>query len=242
MREMLATLVDRLRGQLTEQFEARAFVDTGPLLERELAAAAGLGWFGRNTCLLNERFGSYLFLGELVTTLDLAPDTPVPSRCGTCMRCVEACPTKALVRPRLLDASRCIAYLTIEHRGQIPAEFHAALGDRILGCDACQQVCPYNARAPLATHPELVSEVIPARVDLLQLLSMGNGAYRRLTNNTAATRARRNIWRRNAAIVLGNLARADEKIRSTLKKVCFDADPVVRSAAEASAARLETSA
>ena len=153
LRAMLNELVDQLRCRLDEPFDARVFVDTGPILERELAAAAGLGWVGRNTMLLNEGLGSYLFLGEVLTTLELGVDSPVADRCGNCTRCLDACPTHALVAPYQLDASRCISYLTIEHRGQVPEELCELIGDWVCGCDVCQQVCPYNRRAPLATQP-----------------------------------------------------------------------------------------
>ncbi len=208
IRGMLDTLLARLRAEVGEPFDARVFVDTGPLLERELAVAAGLGWFGRNTCLLNARLGSYLLLGEAVTTLDIAHDQPVPPRCGTCTRCVDACPTHAFPAACRLDARRCISYLTIEHRGAIDAEFHEPIGDRVFGCDVCQQVCPYNHRAPPGTHPDIMADVTPARLDLHHLLNLRSGDYRRLTKNSAISRATRTMWRRNAAIVAGNALRA----------------------------------
>jgi epoxyqueuosine reductase len=207
LRDMLDTLLEQVRGELGETFDARVFVDTGPVLERELAVAAGLGWFGRNTCLLNGRLGSYLLLGEALTTLELAADEPVGERCGSCRRCVEACPTGALVAPYELDARRCIAYLTIEHRGAIAEELQPLMGDHVFGCDVCQQVCPYNAKAPLATHPAMTADVLPARLDLSRLVQMGAGEYRRLTRGSAATRARPSMWRRNAAIALSNAGR-----------------------------------
>ena len=204
MRRMLRELVDRLREEVNEPFEARVCGDTAPLLERELARAAGLGWMGKNTCLLHERLGSYLFLGEVLTTLELEPDSPVPDRCGTCTRCLDACPTKAFPAPYQLDASRCISYFTIEHRGEVPKEFHAAIGDWVFGCDICQQVCPFNAKAAAATHPEITEDRIPARLDLLGLLNLDSADYRRLTKDTAARRATRHMWRRNAGIALRN--------------------------------------
>lgn len=238
LRDMLNTLVARLQERLRAPFEARIFVDTGPLLERELAAAAGLGWIGKNTCLLHARLGSYVLLGEALSTLDLAPDDPLPDRCGSCTRCLAACPTQAFIGPYRLDASRCIAYLTIEHAGKIPEPFHAALGDRVFGCDVCQQVCPYNARAPHATQPDIAANVTPARVDLLALLNLTNADYRRLTRSSATARARRNAWRRNAAIALGNLRSPDEAVWRALEVACQDEDESVRQAASASVKRL----
>ena len=204
LHHMLDQLIRTARDQLHEPFEARVFVDTGPVLERELAAAAGLGWIGRNTCLLNGRLGSYLLLGEAVTTLDLHPDPPAVPRCGRCTRCVDTCPTRALVQPHMLDARRCIAYLTIEHRGEVSAELRGLSGDWVFGCDLCQQVCPYNARAPLGTHPEITADRLPGRIALHALLEASRGDYRRLVRGTATGRARIEMLRRNAGIVLAN--------------------------------------
>jgi epoxyqueuosine reductase len=234
---MLNELVDQLRQRLDEPFEHRVFVDTAPILERELAAAAGLGWIGKNTMLLHERLGSYLFLGEIVTTLGLEPDTPVPDRCGNCTRCLDACPTRAIVAPYQLNASRCISYLTIEHRGEVPDEFHEQIGDWVCGCDVCQQVCPYNRKAPLVTHPEITADLISARLPLLDLLSLRSADYRRLTKGTAATRVSRNMWRRNAAIALGNAQELSEQERQALTRACEDESAPVRHAARRALAR-----
>jgi epoxyqueuosine reductase len=231
MQAMLQELIARLRDHLDEPFEARAFVDTGPVLERELAAAAGLGWIGKNTMLLSSQFGSYLLLGEAVTTLELEADGPVTDRCGRCTRCLDACPTSAFPAPYQLDASRCISYFTIEHRAHIPAEFHERIGEWVFGCDICQQVCPFNRRAPLATHPEILADRIPGYLPLLDLLRLRSGEYRRLTDGTAGGRARRNMWRRNAAIALGNAGQLGEEEQQALREACEDDDPTVRDAA-----------
>jgi epoxyqueuosine reductase len=230
---MLEQLARRLRQELTRSFDYRTFVDTGPVLERELAAAAGLGWIGKNTTLLNRRLGSYVFLGEMLTTLELVPDQPVRARCGSCTRCVDACPTKALVEAYQLDASRCISYLTIEHRGEVPEALHPMVGSWVFGCDICQQVCPFNQHAPSATHPEIATDRVPEYVSLLELLNLGGGAYRRLTEGSAARRARRNMWRRNAAVALGNVPRLTAEERRALVRACEDQDATVRHAARA---------
>lgn len=205
LRDRMRRLMDRLREELDEPFAARAFVDTGPLLERELAAAAGIGWIGKNTMVLHERLGSFFFLGEILTTLELAEDSPATDHCGACTRCLDACPTQAFPAPYQMDASRCISYLTIEHRGDIPADLHAAMGDWVYGCDVCQDVCPYNREAPAGGDPDLMADLLPPRLDLAALAALRSGDYRRLVRGTAGRRATRTMWRRNADIVRRNV-------------------------------------
>jgi epoxyqueuosine reductase len=204
LRGMLEALRREMQRAIDTPFESRAFVDTGPLIERELAAAAGLGWIGKNTMLMHERLGSFLFLGEIATTLELAPDGPATDHCGTCTRCLDACPTNAFPAPYQLDASRCISYLTIEHRGDVQPDLARQTGDWVYGCDVCQDVCPFNAKAPLGRGAELAEERIPARVPLVPLTALTSGDYRRLTEGTAARRASRQMWQRNAAVALNN--------------------------------------
>jgi epoxyqueuosine reductase len=154
MKAQLEQLAERLLE--VEPFDHKICVDTAPLLERSFARQAGLGWIGKNTCLINEPRGSWFFLGEILTSLKLAPAAPPPDRCGTCSRCIDACPTQALVPAGdgwALDARRCISYLTIELRGEIPDEFHAGMGANVFGCDICQEVCPWNSGAPLTGDP-----------------------------------------------------------------------------------------
>jgi len=231
LRRMLNDLLVLARQQLQEDFAARVCVDTAPLLEREHAVAAGLGWFGRNTCLLNAHWGSYLLLGEIVTTLELVPDVAQPARCGRCQRCLQACPTGALVAPYQLDARRCISYLTIEHRGPISAELQSAIGHHVFGCDICQQVCPYNAKAPLGRHPLICAPRLPERLDLLELAAVRAGAYRRLVADSAGRRASRAQWRRNAIIALGNVAADDPRVQAVLHVASGDRDPGIAAAA-----------
>jgi epoxyqueuosine reductase len=242
LRRMLETLVARLHAQLNEPFEARVFVDTGPLLERELAAAAGLGWIGRNTCLLHPHRGAYLLLGEVVTTRELEPDAPLLDQCARCRRCLDACPTGALTAPYQMNASRCISYLTIEHRGAVADELAEYLGDWVYGCDICQQVCPYNARTPRATHPELAADLIAPALPLASLLTLRSGDHRRLTRDTAARRARREMWQRNAALVLGNLRRATARERSALEAATRAKHAGLRAAAVRAVNRLPPTA
>jgi epoxyqueuosine reductase len=147
--DVMRTKLERLRAAveaLAQDVETRAYVDTGPVVERAFARLSGIGWMGKNTCLINQQKGSWFFLGVILTSLELAPDLPAPDRCGSCTRCIEACPTGALVEPYVMDASRCIAYFTIELKGSIPMEFRPAVGANVFGCDICQDVCPWNSR------------------------------------------------------------------------------------------------
>lgn len=202
MRERLDRMVDSMRRTIDEPFGARVCVDTAPILEREWAAAAGIGWIGKSTMLLHERLGSYLFLGEMITTLELAPDEPATDRCGTCRRCLEACPTGALFEPYHLDASRCVSYLTIELRGSIPPEFHEAVGDWVFGCDVCQQVCPYNLKAPMGRTFGIRS---PGPFPVLGEMAVWTvEEYRAILRGSAMKRAKLPMLQRNATIARAN--------------------------------------
>jgi epoxyqueuosine reductase len=195
--------------------ETRCYVDTGPILERAFAARAGIGWIGKNTCVLNQQLGSWLLLGVIVTSLPLAPTPPAAAfelaadRCGTCTRCIDACPTAALVAPRQMDASRCIAYLTIEKKGSIPEDLRSAIGRQVFGCDICQDVCPWNRKAPIAVTPgmEPRAELVnPALDALAQLDSAG---FKRRFKGSPLERTGRKRLHRNVAIAMGNSGDAD---------------------------------
>ena len=188
-------------------FEARAFVDTGPLAERALAEAAGLGWTGKNTCLIHPRLGSFGFLAVLVTSLkreEALPAALQPDRCGSCRRCLEACPTGALIAPYQMDAARCIAYLTIEHRGPIAPELMEGMGRQVFGCDICQDVCPWNRRAPVSADPELTPRPELVNPALNWLAAMNEAEFERQFTGSPVRRAGFEGLRRNVAIAMGN--------------------------------------
>jgi len=203
--DILRRDLEKLAIALSPHHEYRICVDTVPLLERSWARAAGLGWIGRNTCLINQDVGSWLFLGELLTSHEIEPDlaaAPPPDRCGTCTRCIDACPTQALT-PYELDATRCISYFTIELRGPIPNEFHAAIGNHVFGCDICQQVCPWNSRAPVTADPAFQPrfETAPS---LERMAALTEQEFREMFRGTPVMRARYAGFQRNVAIAVAN--------------------------------------
>lgn len=202
VKKRLHRIVDLLGEELGEEFQARSCVDTAPVLEREWAARAGIGWIGKNTLAIDSELGSYFFLGEIVTTLELDPDQPATDHCGSCRRCIDACPTDAFPEPYQMDASRCISYWTIEHRGDIPEQHHAGIGEWVFGCDVCQQVCPFNGRAP-ATKAFDIRPPGPFP-PLTDLLNWSADAYARILRGSAVKRAKLDMLQRNAAIALAN--------------------------------------
>jgi epoxyqueuosine reductase len=237
LRERLRRLLDWLRQERPD-CRGRGVVDTAPLLERDFARRAGLGWFGKNTMLINKRLGSYFFLGALLTNLELACDAPhTASHCGSCTACLEACPTQAFVAPGVLDARRCISYLTIEHRGNVPEDLRRNLGDWLFGCDVCQEVCPWNRKAPPGTEPALQGRPELMQLDLIEVLSMSEETFRQRFRGTALLRTKRTGLLRNAALVLGN--RGDAAALPALRRAVEDPEPVVREAARWAIDRIE---
>lgn len=225
LRRRLDDLIARLRVGVDESFEARPFVDTAPVLERDLAAAAGVGWIGKNTMLITPGLGSYTYLAGLATTLDLQPDEPTPDRCGRCRRCIDACPTGAIIEPYVVDARRCLSYLTIEHRDAIPEPFRTAIGDRVFGCDACQAACPHNRRAPSTNDPVWTPADESAAPNLIDLVNCSRDAYLALTRGRATRRAKQWMLRRNAALALGNVGSVEHA--DALRVAARDDDPLV---------------
>jgi epoxyqueuosine reductase len=220
-------------------FITRSYVDTGPIVERVFAKYAGVGWIGKNTCLINQKKGSWLFLGVILTSLELRADVPAPDRCGRCTRCIEACPTDAILAPYQLDSNRCIAYLTIEKRGSIPEEFRPGIGPHVFGCDICQDVCPWNRKAPVTAVPEFSARsglVTPA---LRWLAEMSEEQFREKFRGSPIRRTKRSGLRRNAAIAMGNSGQ--EEFAAVLEKLAADPDAAVAESALWALARLRKS-
>jgi len=229
LKERLRKLADWLHAQ-RPGCRTRGVVDTAPLLERDFAQLAGLGWFGKNTMLIHKQAGSYLFLGALLTDVELEPDAPhATSHCGTCTRCLDACPTHAFPQPYVLDARKCIAYLTIELRGVIPAELRSGLGDWLFGCDVCQDVCPWNRKAVRATDAAFQPSADLAPADARTLLLLSEREFRERFAHSPLARPGWIGLRRNAAIVLGN--RGDAAAVPALITALNDPSPIVRGAA-----------
>jgi epoxyqueuosine reductase len=233
----LESLRERLAAELGP-FESRCFVDTGPVVERVYARYAGIGWTGKNTCILSQKLGSWMFLGVIVTSLEVpAPAAQLAAdRCGSCTRCIDACPTQALVAPRQMDATRCIAYLTIEKRGTLAEDLRPLMGRQVFGCDICQDVCPWNRRAPIAGDPELAPRAALVNPALDWLAAMDEATWERWFNGSPVRRARFSGFRRNLAIAMGNSG--EDKFLATLEEWAQDADPVLAESAEWAAARL----
>lgn len=204
LRSRLDALLAWMCAESTEPFEARAYVDTGPVQERVYAQYAGLGWIGKNTCLINPELGSWLFLAEIICTLPLEADTQGLEQCGSCTRCLDACPTGALVEPGVLDSTRCLSYLTIELRASIPEELRPALGRHVYGCDICQDVCPYNQPAPVSRDEAWQARDGLNGPQLVDLWQRSDADLRRLVRRSAMTRAKLTGLRRNVAVAIGN--------------------------------------
>jgi epoxyqueuosine reductase len=212
-----------------DPIETRAYVDTGPIVERVYAKYAGIGWLAKNTCLINQGIGSWLFLGVIITSLELTPDLPAPDRCGTCTRCIDACPTHAFVGPHLLDSNKCIAYLTIEKRGSIPEELREGIGHQVFGCDICQDVCPWNRKAPATNEPEFQPREGFVNPALAWLAEISEEDFRETFRGSPVKRAKRNGLRRNALIALGNSG--DASLLPLVERAINDPDPAVTEAA-----------
>jgi epoxyqueuosine reductase len=218
-------------------FESRAYVDTGPVVERSLAVAAGLGWTGKNTCLIHPKLGSFGFLSVLLTSIEVSPEGQtaelVADHCGTCARCLDACPTNALTAPYQMDATRCISYLTIEHKGPIALELMSGMGRQVFGCDICQDVCPWNRKSPISADPELAPREELVNPSLDWLSSLDEQQWERLFNGSPVRRAGFSAMKRNLAVAMGNTTGSGERsFLPRLKEWSQSADEALRTAAE----------
>jgi len=218
----LRAIDDWLRARGGSQ---RCYVDTGPVLERDFAALAGAGWHGKSTMLIHPKLGTWFFLAEVLTTLELAPDAPMPDHCGRCTRCIDACPTGAITAPRQLDARRCISYLTIELKGSIPLEFREAIGDRVYGCDACLDACPWNRFARASRETAFASREFVHGWALRDFLGLDDDGFRALFRKSPIKRLKRRGFLRNVCVALGNVGtRAD---LAALERAARDPEPLI---------------
>jgi epoxyqueuosine reductase len=220
LRERLEKLVEKLLA--SGPFDYKICVDTAPLLERSYAGAAGLGWIGKNTCLINQGKGSWFFLGEILTSLECDPGELAPDRCGTCTRCIDACPTAAIT-PDGLDARLCISYFTIELRSSIPEPMRPLLGNHVFGCDICQDVCPWNRKAPFTTEPAFAPRHFAPPLERLAALT--ELEFREMFRGTPIERARYSGFLRNVCVAMGNQPR--ESFRGPLERLARSSDPLI---------------
>lgn len=226
MRQRLQQLADRIAEEVGP-FGHRVFVDSAPVLERALARNAGLGWIGKHTCLIDKDGGSWFFLGEIYVDLPLPIDTPAAEHCGTCMRCIDICPTQAITAPHRLDARRCISYLTIEHEGSIDEELRPLIGNRIFGCDDCQLVCPWNKFAKRTDEPDFRARNDLDRATLTDLFAWTEAEFLQRTEGSAIRRSGYGRWLRNIAVALGN-APTTADVLAALESRRDEPDSVVR--------------
>lgn len=222
----LEELLRLVQGMSAVPVQGRAFVDSGPILERDFAGIAGVGWVGKNTQLISPQKGSWLFLGELLISLPLAYDRPMRERCGRCELCLKACPTEAFVGPFVLDARRCISYLTIELKGFIPRHLRPLIGNHIFGCDICQEVCPYNTKAPSSQEPSYAAREGLYAPELIPLLELTEEEFRRCFRGSPVLRAKRRGLLRNVAVALGN--NGGPEAVPALGRALDDHEPLVR--------------
>jgi len=262
LRSRLNALVGELRERFEQPFDTVAYADTGPLQERVFAKYAGMGWIGKNTLVLNQEMGSWFFLGAILTTLELAPsldeaEAPPADLCGSCTRCIDACPTDALIAPYQMDARRCISYLTIEHRGATPKEFREGIGTHVYGCDICQDVCPWNRRAPTTSLAEFQPRVFDEsasgdltslfRPSLTALAALSEDEYKVAFHGSAIKRTKHRGIVRNACIALGNATferggTTHHEAVAVLQRLSASNDPVLSESALWALSRIQSSA
>jgi epoxyqueuosine reductase len=240
LKRVEAALHKAVPAELQSTLTTRSYVDTGPIVERVFAKYAGVGWIGKNTCIINQKKGSWLFLGVILTSLELAPDMAAPDRCGSCTRCIEACPTDALLGPYELDSNKCISYLTIEKRGSIPEDLRAGMGRHVFGCDICQDVCPWNRKAPVSSALEFEARPDLVNPGLAWIAKMSTEEFRAVFRGLPIRRAKRAGLRRNAAIAMGNSG--NKEFLPLLDELAADEEESVAESAQWARSQLKLSA
>jgi epoxyqueuosine reductase len=238
LRKVEQRMVERIIADGHAAPRTWCYVDTGPVIERVLAQHSGIGWTGKNACILNQKLGSWLFLGVILSSQGLPPDLPAADRCGSCTRCLDACPTQAFLGPRRLDATRCISYLTIEQRGPVPEELRANMGRHVFGCDICQDVCPWNRRAPISADPAFAPRTELVNPSLQWISGMNEEEFRRTFKGSPVKRAKLRGLLRSAAIAMGNSG--DRNHLPRLRELAEHNDPAIAEHARWAISRLET--
>ena len=216
----------------------KCYVDTGPMLERDFAVSAGIGWHGKSTMCLSQELGTWFFLGTILTTLSFEPDGPMRNRCGSCTRCIEACPTQAITAPYQLDARRCISYLTIENKGAIPLEFRRLIGDRIYGCDDCLEVCPWNRFAQISSETRFQMPVPVRRLELRDLAALSEDEFRQLFRDSPVKRIKHNRFVRNVCVAQGNVGTKEDL--PILRSLAQHSDPLIAEHAQWAVSEIES--
>ena len=237
MGKMLGELADYIAGLCPEDVGVKAYVDTGPVLEKAHASRSGIGWTGKNTCLINQRAGSWLFLGEVITDIELDYDSAVEDRCGTCTRCIDACPTDAIVEPYVLDARKCISYLTIELKGKIPLELREGVENNVFGCDVCQDVCPWNRDALFTLKKSFRPREKLLSPEFKWLMELDADSFREVFRKSPVKRAKRGGFMRNVLVAVGNSG--NKEYIKYVKGLLGDDEPIIRAHAVWALWRLE---
>jgi len=230
LQAQLFELIDFVKSESEDEVIARPYVDTGPVIDRVYAKYAGIGWFGKNTCLIEQNLGSWFFVGEIITSLQLDYDGPAPDRCGTCTRCIDACPTDAILEPYLLDSRLCISYLTIELKGDIPVSLREGIGNHVFGCDICQDVCPWNGKAASTDDSTFQPREGLVNPDLMALASMSAEQFRDKFKGSPIKRTKFAGFLRNVAVAMGNAG--ETKFLPVLHELCQNEDPMIARHAE----------
>ncbi len=237
IKDKLLLLLEFIKRISPEETKARIYADTGPVLDRVYGKYSGMGWFGKNTCIINQKIGSWIFIGEIVTNLELECDNPVTDRCGTCTRCIDSCPTGAILESYVLDSRLCISYLTIELQEKIPVELRDRIGNNVFGCDICQDVCPWNRKAKTTNEPSFQPRDGLYNPELSSLVKLSEEDFRRIFKGNPIKRARRKGFFKNILVVMGNSG--SKEFIPDIKESLNDEDPTVRAHAAWALSKLE---